>query len=175
MSGNIQNQKMISYRVFSGTGNDLLGIAEVQLPSIEYLSESIKGAGIAGEFDAPTMGHFAPMTLTLNWRTIDKEQLNLSGIAGKQLDLRGAIQAYNASTGEYISKALKVTIVGTPKKADLGKLVVAGTADASTELSVSYLKVELDGSKQIEIDIFNYIGFLDGQDWLAPIREALGV
>lgn len=167
-------QKMINYRVYDN-GNDLLGMADVQLPSIEYLSESIKGAGIAGEFDAPTMGHFAPMALTINWRTIDKEQLALSGISGKKLDLRAAIQAYNASTGEYVIKALRVVVIGTPKKADLGKLVVAGTSDASTELSVSYLKVELDGVKLIEIDIFNYIGFIDGKDWLADVKKALGL
>lgn len=171
---NIQNQKMINFRVFD-EGNDLLGIADIQLPSMELLSETVKGAGIAGEFDAPTIGHYASMTLGINFRTVCKEQLNLAGKRDRHLDMRGAIQAYDASTGTYKTQKVKVIVRGIAKKVDLGKLVTAATGDSSIELSVAYLKVEIDGKRHIEIDIFNYIAFVNGEDSLAEVREALGL
>ena len=50
-------EKLINFRVYLD-GNNLIGVADVELPSIEAMTETVKGAGIAGEIDSPTLGHF---------------------------------------------------------------------------------------------------------------------
>lgn len=167
-------EKLINFRVYED-GNDLLGVADVELPSIEALTETVKGAGIAGEVDSPVLGHFGSMTLTLNWRTVTKPTVHLARQKAHSLDLRGAAQVYNAGTGEYKVSTLKVSVRCIPKTTQLGNLDVGATADASNEFEVVYLKVSVDGEVAVEIDKYNYICVVNGEDYLKEVREALGL
>ena len=167
-------EKLINFRVYEN-GNDLLGVADVQLPSIEPMTDTVKGAGIAGEVDSPILGHFGSMTATLNWRTVTKPLVRLAQQKAHSLDLRGAIQVYNAALGEYAVIPLKVVLRGIPKKTDLGKLDVGSAGDASSEFEVVYMKVTLNGETMIEIDKYNYICVINGEDYLLQVRTALGL
>ena len=53
-------EKLINFRVYEN-GNDLIGIADVTLPKVDYMTETVKGAGIAGEIDSPVKGHYSSM------------------------------------------------------------------------------------------------------------------
>ncbi|TEB13363.1 phage major tail tube protein [Pelotomaculum propionicicum] len=167
-------EKLINFRVYEG-GADLIGIADVELPSIEALSETVKGAGIAGEVDSPVLGHFGSMSVKINWRTVTKPTVSLAQQKGHSLDLRGAIQVLNAGKGEYKVVPLKVVVRGIPKKTELGKMDVGAKTDSSNELEVVYIKVLLDGKKLLEIDKYNYICVINGEDYLADVRDALGI
>ena len=89
-------EKLINFKVYQD-GNDLVGIADVQLPSLDAMTETVKGAGIAGEFDSPVLGHFGSMETVLNWRTLEKRNIMLAMQTGVNLDLRGAQQIYDLS------------------------------------------------------------------------------
>ncbi len=167
-------EKLINFRVFLD-GKDQIGVADVQLPSLEAMSETVKGAGIAGEVDSPVLGHFGSMTLTLNWRVVTGDLIQLAAQKSHSLDLRGSIQTYDAGTGSYKPMAMKVVVRAIPKTVDLGKLDVGATADSSTELEVSYMKVSLDGKDRIELDKFNFIYKVDGTDHLSEVRANLGL
>ncbi|MDD4599621.1 hypothetical protein SDC9_04139 [bioreactor metagenome] len=167
-------EKLISFRVYED-GTDLLGVADVQLPSIEPMTDTVKGAGIAGEVDSPVLGHFGSMTLTLNWRTVTRPLISLAQQKSHSLDLRGAIQVYNAGTGEYVTQPLKVVVKAIPKKTDLGKLDIGSGGDASSEFEVVYIKITLSGEVMVEIDKYNYICNIQGVDYLSSVRAALGL
>lgn len=167
-------EKLINFRVYEN-GVDLLGLADVQLPSLEYMSETVKGAGVAGEVDSLTIGHFSKMTVQFNWRQITKPLIGLAKPIAHQLDIRGAQQVYNASTGEYKVVPIKVVVKATPKKVELGKLNVGATTDSSTEMEVVYIKISIDGVNVLEIDKFNYICNINGTDSLEAVRLALGL
>ncbi|BBB91055.1 MAG TPA: phage major tail tube protein [Methylomusa anaerophila] len=167
-------EKLINFRVYQD-GNDLLGVADAELPSLEYMSETVKGAGVAGEVESPTIGHFGKMSLKLSWRTVTKPLVFLAKPITHALDLRGAIQNYDASSGEYKVKPLRVAVRATPKKSELGKMEMGGTGDGSNEFEVIYIKIDLDGETIAEIDKYNYICIIDGTDYLAEVRKALGL
>ncbi len=167
-------EKLINFRVYED-GADLLGVADVELPSLDAMTETVKGAGIAGEVDSPVLGHFGSMTLKLNWRTVTRPTANLAQPKVHNLDLRGAIQVMNAGAGEYRVAPLKVTVRCIPKKTELGKLDVGAKSDASNEFEVVYISVTLDGEKIIEIDKYNYICVINGTDYLKQVRAALGL
>lgn len=167
-------EKLINFRVYED-GTDLLGVADAELPSIEPMTDSVKGAGIAGEIDSPVLGQFGSMTLKLNWRTVTRPLLSLAQQKSHNLDLRGAIQVFNAASGEYIAKALKVVVRAIPKKTELGKLDVASGQDSSNEFEVVYIKIMLDGESMVEIDKYNYVCVIAGTDYLSAVRTALGL
>ena len=95
-TGNKVPERLINFRVYND-GNDLLGVANVDLPSIEAMSDTVSGAGIAGEVESPILGHFGSMTATFTWRTITPELAKLANQKAHALDLRGSQQVYDAA------------------------------------------------------------------------------
>ena len=63
---------------------------------------------------------------------------------------------------------------GLPKKLAVGKAAVASPADASGEHAVYYYAIYRDGKKETEIDPVNFICLINGVDYLAEVRKALG-
>lgn len=167
-------EKLISFRVFH-EGTDLLGVADIDLPDIEPLTDTVKGAGVAGEVESPVLGHFGKMSTKINWRTLVKSVAFLSQQRMHSLEYRGGVQTLNNSTGEYITVPIRIAIRGLPKKTGLGKLQIGSTTDSSNEFEVTYIKVTIDGQDVIEIDKYNYVCVIDGVDVLSDLRIALGL
>lgn len=167
-------EKLINYTAYKD-GSTFLGTVDVTLPSLEALTETVRGAGIAGEIDSPTLGHYGSMTVTLNWRTITAEKVKLHAPVAHALDFRGAQQVYDSANGTYSSQGVKVTVKAVPKTGDIGKLDPGTTTDSTNELEVTYIKIQMDGKTSLEIDKFNFICVIDGVDYLAAVRQQLGL
>lgn len=167
-------EKLINFRVYEDS-DDLIGIADVELPSLEAMTETVKGAGIAGEVESPVLGHYGSMEVVLNWRVLAKKGLVIAKQTGLALDIRGSIQVYDSSAAVYETVPVKVVVRGIPKRTELGKLDAGATMDASNTVEAYYLKVTIDGDEVIEIDKYNFIAKIDGTDYLAPVKEDLGL
>ena len=167
-------EKLINFRVYKDS-TDYIGLADVTLPRLEAMTETVSGAGIAGEIDSPTLGHYGSMETVLNWRTLEKNNLALAAPTGVQLDLRGAQQVYDSGTGKYVVRPVKIAIMGVPKNTELGKLEPGTTTDTANTIETTYLKVDVDGETVLEVDKYNSICNIDGEDFMADVREALGL
>jgi len=167
-------ENMINYMVYLD-GDKLLGTAGVELPSLDAMNEKVSGAGIAGEVEAPVLGHYAAMGLTINWRTITTNLAVLSAPEAHALTFRGSQQVYDSSAGTFSTVPVKVVVKATPKKTSFGKLAIAGQTDSKNEFELSYLKVYVDGVEIIEIDKYNFICRINGTDYLAAVRSDLGL
>lgn len=167
-------EKLINFRVYNDS-KDLIGTADVDLPELEAMTDTVKGAGIAGEIDVPILGHYSSMGLTINWRTFNDNTMTLAKPMAHQLELRGAVQVYDAGTGAYSTVAQKVVVKVVPKKTGLGKLDVGVGQDSSSEFECTYIKIWIDGSEKFELDKYNYICKIDGDDFLKETRDALGL
>ena len=166
--------KLVNYEVFK-EGTRKLGMADVTLPDIDYKTETLSGAGIGGEIDMPTLGQTNGMETSISWRTLNEDVTELLEQKAHDLEFRGANQHYDAATGKFRVQAVKVNIRGVPKKGGLGKLEPASRSDSENVLETLYLKVTIDGEKKVEIDKLNYIHFVNGTDYLAEVRQALGL
>ncbi|MEK4713474.1 phage major tail tube protein [Sporosarcina sp. FSL K6-5500] len=167
-------EKLTNYSAFLN-GTDFLGTVDLELPSLEALTDTVKGAGIAGEIDSPVIGHYGSMTTKLNWRTLNGSSVTLAAQKTHALDFRGSQQIYNAGNGAYEHQGVKVTLRAIPKTLESGKFEVGATTGTANELEVVYYKLEIDGKKLIEIDKFNFISFVDGLDALEEVRKNLGL
>ena len=165
---------MINYTVFLD-GERLIGTANIDLPSLDALTEKVKGAGIAGEVNAPVLGHYAEMKLTINWRTITPYAAELARPVAHALDFRGSQQIYDSSAGAFRTVPVKIIVRAIPSKTSLGKMVVAGQTDTKNEFEANYIKIYVDGNEVVEIDKYNFIVRIAGDDILADVRADLGL
>jgi P2 family phage contractile tail tube protein len=165
----------INYNVYNSNSNQMLGIADVTLPDLEAMTETISGAGIAGELDMPVLGHFGSMTVTFNWRVLNVDSVTLAQQMAHQLDLRGSIENYDSSSGTIGSTPVKVTVLAIPKTMSLGNLNVGTTADTSNEMEIAYMRVFINNEERVELDKFNYIFRVNGVDYLDSVRRDLGL
>lgn len=164
---------VINYAIYEDA-NEFYGTAQVQLPDLTSLTTTLSGAGIAGNVEAVVLGHMDAMSMTINFNTVCKEQAALAEQRPHNLDIRAAQQTTNSTTGEIGVDAVKHIARVTPKKIGLGKIAPASTADASGEYSVSYLATYINGVKVTEVDPLNFICIINGTDYLASVRKAIG-
>ncbi len=167
-------EKLKAFRVYLD-GVDLLGVADLELPSLELSGDTVSGAGIAGEFESPTTGHFKSLKLKIKWRVINEDQIHLAAHRTHHLDCRGSVQSYDAGSGDYVDYPVKVVVRALTTKQSLGKMETAKQQDSDTEMECLYLKLWLNSSEAIEIDKLNYIYKVNGEDYLASTRVHLGM
>lgn len=152
-------------------GKKLVGTVDVELPEVAFMTDTISGAGIAGEIDSPVVGMVQSMTSTITWRTVTKAASVLAAPKIHAIELRGSQEVFDQSTGTKRAQPLRVAMRVQPKNLSLGSLEVGSSTGTESEFEVTYLKVILDGEEIIEIDKFNFIYKVDGTDYLADVRE----
>ena len=114
------------------------------------------------------------MTCTINFRTTTTAALKLSEPRRHNLDIRVANQVEDPVAGKIAAQSVKHVLVVLPKKDGGGTLAPASAADASGEYAVRYWATYVDGQKIREIDPMNSICIINGVDYLADVRKALG-
>lgn len=157
------------------SGNKLPGTVDVTMPKITPKIVTVNGAGVAGDMDMPTRGQTDNMETEINFRTTIPEQINLAQPKAIDVEFRGAQWRYDAALGEYKKEPVVVMMRILPKEIDLGKLSSAETTEAKLSANVQYLKVTINDKKEVEIDKFNYIHYIHGTDYLADVRDMLGM
>ena len=85
------DQSTINWAVYEDN-TEYAGMAQATLPNLTALTQSISGAGIAGNVDAVILGHFDAMSMTLNYRTMTEQAVRLSEPRRHNIDLRYAVQ-----------------------------------------------------------------------------------
>lgn len=163
----------INYAVYEND-KELIGMAEVTLPDLTSITQTISGAGIAGNVEVVYPGNFDAMSMTLNFRTIQSAAIELAEPRRHNIALRAAQQIEDTVTGTISVQAVKHELVVQSKKFGGGKVAPNSPADASGEYVVHYWAMYIDGEKQLEIDPFNFICVINGEDSLADVRTALG-
>lgn len=167
-------ERLINFRVYA-ENNDLLGIATVEMPEIAYMTDTVSGAGIAGEVESPIIGHIQSMSAKFSWRTVEKRAMMLAEQKAHLVEVRGSQQIHDASHGIYSSRPVRVTMKLVPKTVSLGSFEVGSTTDTETEFEVLYLKVYVNGEEMLEVDKYNYKFVVNGSDQLSGVRADLGL
>ena len=166
-------EKVVNYNVYD-SNEKLVGISgEITLPNLESMSETISGAGIAGEIESPTPGHFGSLSIEIPFRTILDQTFRMMEPRGRTITLRASQQSHNISAGQIEYKGLKITLRTMPKGIDLGTLGVGKPTETKNTLEILYIKIELDGTTLLELDKINFIFTVNGYDVLGDVRNQI--
>lgn len=163
----------ISFAIYEDS-IEKLGITEATLPDVEYMSETISGAGIGGELEEVITGMISAMTTTLNFRNVCPAAVSLAEPRVHKIDLRTAQQVTDSKTGDTKVVSVKHILKLKPKKTSMGKVATASAGELSGDYATSYFKTTYNGKKVTEIDPANFICYINGVDYLAEVRKALG-
>ena len=167
------DHSVINFAVYEDSV-EYVGMAKASLPDLTALTQTISGAGIAGNIEAVILGHFDSMTLGLNFRTTTEQAIKLSEPRRHTIDLRVAQQVEDTVAGEIQVQAVKHLFVVVPKKDVGGSIAPASPTDASGEYAVRYWATYIDGKKVREIDPLNFIFVVNGVDYLENVKSGLG-
>lgn len=167
------DESIINFAVYEDSV-EYMGMANATMPSLNALTQAISGAGIAGNIEAVILGHFDALTLGLSFRTVNQQTIRLSEPRRHTIDLRVAQQVENTVAGALEVQAVKHILVVVPKVDNAGSVAPAAPNDGSGEYAVRYWATYIDGKKVREVDQLNFICEVNGVDYLAPVRKALG-
>ena len=165
--------KVVNFNVYN-EAEKLIGVSgEITLPNLEAMTETISGAGIAGEFESPNPGHFGSIQIEIPFRTIYDQSFKMMSPKGQTITLRGSQQMMDIAAGQLKQTALKITLKVMPKNLNLGTLAVGQPTGTNNVLEVLYMKVVADGKEVLELDKMNFIYRVNGEDILANIRDQI--
>lgn len=167
------DQSNINFAVYED-GVEYYGMASVGMPTLTNLTQSISGAGIGGNIEAVIKGHVDAMTLTLNFRTTTPQSIKLSEPRRHTIELRIAQQNEDPISNTISAQPEKHVMVIIPKTHNVGSIAPASPSNGSGEYAVRYWATWINGQKVREIDPMNFIYWVNGTDYLADVRKALG-
>ncbi len=176
MAGTINkfDTHVANYEIYVAGGRTL-GSAEVTLPDLAYMTTTIKGAGVLGEIDVPTIGHFSNLETTIKWLAINEH--NFKFIQHNRIDFAFYVaqQGYDSATGKYSIVQDKFEIGAVPKNLNLGKVVPAELMDTETVCSIVNIKETYNKKVVFELDKLNGICKINGVDCVSDLKTALGL
>ena len=168
--------KTIQYSIYDrSAGNpDFIGeTTSLKRPSLEMLTETMSGAGFAGEIDLPTLGQLSAMEYEISFKNANEKAIKLFGQKAQHLEARWVTDVLDTATGKIGIRANKDIIKCIPKKIDLGSVEGNATNETSVTFEVTYFKHIQDGKALIEIDKLNNVFIINGVDYAKELREAL--
>lgn len=108
-------EKVINYMLYVDGNRSLTALVDADLSDIQFMSETISGAGIAGEIESTTLGYIQAMTLGLNFRTLIDENYSMLEQKAYALELKAGIQSSDQSNGKLVTGKYRIMIKGYPK------------------------------------------------------------
>jgi P2 family phage contractile tail tube protein len=167
-------ERLVNFQCYNGPAAAFLGMTDLELPAFEAMTETISGAGIAGEYASPVMGHFASQKAKLKWRTLTAEGLAIIAPVRWVFDIRGSIQLQDPRLGLLTTKAMRVECTGQVTTFAPGKLEPGKVMGVESDVELAVIRISLDNVELLELDKFNMVFRVNGVDYLQKVRQDLG-
>lgn len=163
----------INFEVFEDTIN-YIGAAKATLPNIEQKTTTLKGAGMSGEQNVPLTGATGNLTLKLDFHSATGDIVRLMEQRKHQIELRATEQNWDVQASEVGMWADKYVFIALPRTMNSGDVEPYSTPNSSIEFDAYYYAAYRNGKQLWEIDKRNMKHIINGADYMAPVRKALG-
>lgn len=156
-------------------GAKVPSVVTVTLPDLTQMVEEFTAMGIAGAVNAPKVGHFEPMEMTIQPRSYVTEiETQLRYNERTTVELRAAIAEHDAAGGavSHFPRIINATVIRKSRTSDEAE---QGREEGPEYVcDVLYYREELRGQLIHEIDPLNLIAVHNGNDLLADVRAIIG-
>lgn len=162
-----------NFKVYNGDGDELIGVTgEMSLADLNNITAEISGAGIAGKYNTPVIGQYDSIPQEVPFRIMYKDMATIMNpMKVARLNVRGAIQLTDTSTGVSKFCGFRYVVGGRCVGTKPGSVQPANPMSSSVTVEATYVLVEIDGEKVVEIDKLNNICKIDGTDLLEEVRR----
>ena len=169
------SEQTVAFRVY-WQGRDFLGMATLEMPEVSYITETLNGAGIAGEVESPVIGLTQSMTMKFSFTSATHPPFDsLDWTQQPLFECYSALQVADPSTGVRSSVPYRINVVGRPKSLSLGSLEQGKKHGNEEELEVTRLEVYLADEEKLVIDKMHFVHRVNGNDLLATARQQMGL
>lgn len=164
--------KINNFNVYDGK-TKLIGVsAEVTLPPFEPLTDTLNVAGMAGEIESEVIGSFGSMKIEIPFENIS-EDFFVFAASTNPVILRGSMEIFNTKTQAKHTIPVVLTVKGRTLTIDPGVLKKGGKGQPKITKEITYIKVTMNNTTQVEIDKLNNICIMGGVDLLEKIRSQI--
>jgi len=145
-----------------------VGTVDVELPNIQFMTDTVTGSGIAGEIEVPIAGLTKSMTMKIKKRSVNKQFTTLIAPIMHQLAFRGNLQMVDPGSpiGKMKNRKIRIMAKVTPKNKNLGKAETAKAMDTEAEFEVISIRIFIDEIPTLHIDKLNNKFVVDGINYL---------
>lgn len=146
-----------------------LGIVDVELPNLQSLSDTLTGAGIAGEIEANIQGLFKSMEMKLTSRAVAKTMAPILVPGVHNLTFRGIVDVLDSSMKIGAgNRNIRVVANVQSKGVNLGKGEMAKGMGTEYTFEVLSMALFLDEVPVILVDKLNWKYEVLGKEYLDP-------
>lgn len=145
--------------------------SEIVLPTLSRKLEEIRLAGMNGPVSDDMGMNALAMEITTGFAAEHFRQFGQPKAAGVLWRFTGAWQ--RSDTGEVA--AVEIVARGRYEEINNGTAKAGDDAPLKVKMAMSYYKLIIDGTTEIEIDFVNFVEVVGGVDRLKEQRAALGI
>ncbi|MDR1853500.1 MAG: phage major tail tube protein [Azoarcus sp.] len=161
-----------NFNVFYNGTSYLGQCSEVELPKLTAKMEEYRGGGMPGPASID-LG-IEKLEITHTYGGLMREAFREFGIPtadGVQMRFAGAYQ--RDDTGD--TDAVEIVVRGRHSEIDAGTAKAGDLSEFKVTSQLTYYKLIVNGTTEVEIDTVNFIFIVGGVDRLADQRKALGL
>lgn len=166
--------KTINYAVYDRTDGGrrfLQDTKSVKRPDIEFQTDTIKGPGMLGEIEMPTLAQINSLSHEINLRRETVDTAGLMEPKIHEMEIDWTTDALDAEGKKLVAVSNKEIIRYLPKKFGAGNLEGGTSEDGTLSVEDLYYKRIQDGNVLYEIDKLNNVCIINGVDYAADIRN----
>ncbi len=166
------NTKINLYNCYQD-GHKMVGLTdEVTLPDFDALTETLSGAGILGEIDEPTLGHFGASEIEIPFLMVDNQMFGMMDMSSSiNLTLRISNQAIEQANFKTDFMPSRIVIKGKKKGFTMGSAKQGSAMKPSVKVEILYILIEVNGKKKFELDKLNVVYKVNDKDLLQKARS----
>jgi len=163
----------IDFAVYEDS-TEFVGMASAKLPNKNQKVVTLNGAGIGGDVEVPVPGQYDALLLELSFRAYTPRVASLREPRVHIIELRVAQQNEDRVAGQVVQEGVKHVFKVIPKGVTGGTIAPASASDTTISFSVRYWGTYFNGKLIEELDPLNHIDVINGVDYAASVRAALG-
>ncbi|MDE7243589.1 MAG: phage major tail tube protein [Oscillospiraceae bacterium] len=156
-------------------GGELIGVGKVTMPPLKYKTVTATGAGLMGDATIPLASMIEAMTVNINFTSVTDAIVKLGSNRWHDVAVYVADQYFDSVSRTEEIEQVRFEMSIRPIETNHGTIATASAADASGVYSVCKYTVYKNGEKVVDIDQFNQIHEIDGEDCAANVRKAIGL
>lgn len=169
----IEIAKVFNARVYIENIDFIAKAEEVDLPKVKFKFADTKALGLYAESEVAT--GLDKMEAKIKFNSVYPEFVSIAANPFKtqSIIIKAPYQMWSVD-GVSKTSTLKAEMKGQFKEYDTGKVKGRDSSEAEATLNVIYYKLEIDGKDVIEIDTFNNIYKVNGNDILSDYKKSIG-
>ena len=170
---NIQVNRLTNLNIYMN-GQSMIGRAEeVNLPEIKHKLAEHKALGMIGTVEL--WSGIDKMEASIKWNSFYADAYSVAANPFRTVSIqgRGSMEVYNAA-GRVAQQPVVIYLTGQFKNVPGGNFKQHDNVEITSQMTVTYMKVEINRQEIVEIDVLSNIYKVNGEDMLAEYRANLG-